>query len=293
MSTRFDTSKKTSFERLWHIFIESSRCGNRRSSVRPAFVPVYATSTATDGPRRWCRNHHEYFEVQILQRFGIAPIWTHCVVCGETKENLTILPNMVVWYAKDTGRWMITVIMQILELFISFGCFQLFLMIKSVESIWKKKPNKQSVNSSTSCMMNMSVSIWKAKVHWSNEVLGTRIKDVRERHVWKDLPKRRIVNETYNKIKPFDKHREFRLLLTVDQIDRSLRIYYRNKKTAKWIRTLTKISKTRGLASSGEWEPDPNDFEEALASTINEAAESLFGSRVEPRIIRPYVCNQT
>ena len=25
------------------------------------------------------------FEVQILQRFGIAPIWTHCVVCGETK----------------------------------------------------------------------------------------------------------------------------------------------------------------------------------------------------------------
>lgn len=36
------------------------------------------------------------FEVQILQRFGIAPIWTHCVVCGETKENLTILPNMVV-----------------------------------------------------------------------------------------------------------------------------------------------------------------------------------------------------
>lgn len=24
------------------------------------------------------------FEVQILQRFGIAPIWTHCVVCGET-----------------------------------------------------------------------------------------------------------------------------------------------------------------------------------------------------------------
>ncbi|MFR4800653.1 MAG: DNA repair protein RecO [Enterococcus faecium] len=27
------------------------------------------------------------FEVQILQRFGIAPIWTHCVVCGETKEK--------------------------------------------------------------------------------------------------------------------------------------------------------------------------------------------------------------
>ena len=25
------------------------------------------------------------FEVQLLQRFGIAPIWTHCVVCGETQ----------------------------------------------------------------------------------------------------------------------------------------------------------------------------------------------------------------
>lgn len=25
------------------------------------------------------------FEVQLLQRFGIAPIWTHCVACGETK----------------------------------------------------------------------------------------------------------------------------------------------------------------------------------------------------------------
>ena len=25
------------------------------------------------------------FEVQLLQRFGIAPIWTHCVVCGKTQ----------------------------------------------------------------------------------------------------------------------------------------------------------------------------------------------------------------
>lgn len=25
------------------------------------------------------------FEIQILQRFGIAPIWTHCAVCGETQ----------------------------------------------------------------------------------------------------------------------------------------------------------------------------------------------------------------
>ncbi|MFV0561375.1 MAG: DNA repair protein RecO [Enterococcus sp.] len=25
------------------------------------------------------------FEIQLLQRFGVAPIWTHCMICGETQ----------------------------------------------------------------------------------------------------------------------------------------------------------------------------------------------------------------
>ncbi|OJG20003.1 hypothetical protein RU97_GL000236 [Enterococcus canis] len=31
------------------------------------------------------------------------------------------------------------------------------------------------------------------------------------------------------------------------------------------------------------------DFEEALGSVANEAADGFIGSRVEPRIFRPYV----
>ncbi len=54
---------------------------------------------------------------------------------------------------------------------------------------------------------------------WAH-VLKTPEKDMSEN----ELPeKEEKMKEYYKKSKLFDKHREFRLLLTVDQIDRSLR----------------------------------------------------------------------
>ena len=30
-------------------------------------------------------NHYKYFEIQLLERFGVRPEWHHCVACGETQ----------------------------------------------------------------------------------------------------------------------------------------------------------------------------------------------------------------
>ncbi len=75
------------------------------------------------------------FEVQILQRFGIAPIWTHCVVCGETKGKFDYSSKYggVICerhWSMDDHRYHADP-----RAVYFVRMFQLFLMIKSVESI--------------------------------------------------------------------------------------------------------------------------------------------------------------
>ncbi|MCS5465456.1 DNA repair protein RecO [Enterococcus lactis] len=109
--------------------------------------------------------------------------------------------------------------------FISFGCFSAISYDK-ISGIHLKEETKQAIRELIDQLYDEYVGIHlKSKKFidqmksWAH-VLKTPEKDMSE----KIYLKRRIVNETYNKkSKPFDKHREFRLLLTVDQIDRSLR----------------------------------------------------------------------
>ena len=45
-------------------------------------------------------NHYKYFEIQLLERFGVRPEWHHVWLVAKHKGNLIIPQNIAVCFVK-------------------------------------------------------------------------------------------------------------------------------------------------------------------------------------------------